>query len=67
MLTPHVVSYNAAICVRMCWKEALHLLQAMHHRLLSPDVISCNAAVSACEKGKHCKEALGLLLGGMLR
>ena len=31
------------------------------HELLTADVVSCNAAISACEKGRHWEEALGLL------
>ena len=33
----------------------------MLHRSLTPDVVSHNAAISACEKGKHWGEALRLL------
>ena len=33
----------------------------MLRRSLTPDVVSHSAAISACEKGKHWEEALGLL------
>ena len=33
----------------------------MLHRSLTPEVVSHNAAISACEKGKHWEEALRLL------
>ena len=33
----------------------------MFHRSLTPDVVSCNAAIGVCEKGKHWEEALRLL------
>ena len=33
------------------WEEALCLLQEMLHRSLTPNVVSCSAAISACEKG----------------
>ena len=32
---------------------ALGLLQEMVHQLLTPDAVSFNAAISACEKGKE--------------
>ena len=37
------------------------MLQEVVHKLLTTDVVSFNAGISACEKGKQCKEALGLL------
>ena len=37
------------------------MLDEMVHQLLRPDVVSWNATISACEKGKHWEEALGLL------
>ena len=43
------------------WEGALALLQEMVHQLLTPDVVSWNAAISACEKGKQWEGALGLL------
>ena len=33
----------------------------MLRRSLTPGVVSCNAVISASERGKHCKEALRLL------
>ena len=36
-------------------------MQEMIHRLLMPNVVSHNAAISACEKGKHWEGALRLL------
>ena len=45
----------------MQWEEALGLLQEMVHKLLTPNVVSFNAAMSACEKGKQWEGALGLL------
>ena len=64
MLTPGVVSHNAAIstCEKgRRWEEALRLLQEMLQRSLTPDVVSHSAAISACEKGKHWQGALRLL------
>ena len=43
------------------WEGALELLQEMMHQSLTPNVVSCNAAISACEKGKQWEGALGLL------
>ena len=37
------------------------LLQEMVHQLLTPNVVSWSAAVSACEKGMQWEGALGLL------
>ena len=37
------------------------MLQEVMHYLLTPNVVSRNSAISACEKGKHWEEALGLL------
>ena len=34
------------------------MLQEMIHRLLTLDVMSCNAAISACEKGEQWEAAL---------
>ena len=64
MLTPNVVSFNAAIgaCEKgKQWEEALGLLLEMAHQLLTPNVVSWSAAISACEKGKQWEGALGLL------
>ena len=33
----------------------------MLHRSLTPNVVSHNAAISACEKGRHWEETLRLL------
>ena len=49
-----MVTYTAAVCA--CeeggfWKRALGLLQDMANRLLMLDMLSCNAAVIACEHG----------------
>ena len=43
------------------WQGARELLQEMAHKLLTPDVVGFSAATSACEKGKQCEGALGLL------
>ena len=43
------------------WEGALGLLQEMVHQLLTPNVVSWSAAISACEKGKQWEGALGLL------
>ena len=43
------------------WGEALRLLHEMLHRSPTPDVVSHNAVISACEKGKHWEKALRLL------
>ena len=51
LLTPNVVSWNAAMsaCEKgKQWGGALGLLQDMVHQLLAPDVVSLNAAISAC-------------------
>ena len=40
---------------------ALGLLGVMQHCVFMPNVISYNAAISACEKGKQRQQALGLL------
>ncbi len=37
------------------------MLQEMVHQLLTPNLVSCNAAISACEKGNQWEGALGLL------
>ena len=37
------------------------MLQEMVHQLLTPGVVSFNAAISACEKGKLYEGAVGLL------
>ena len=37
------------------------MLQEMMHQLLTPEVVSCRAAASACQKGKQWEEALGKL------
>ena len=39
----------------------LALLERPACRALSPNEMSCNAAISACEQGKQCEEALRLL------
>ena len=43
--------------------HSMHLpvLSEMQQRLLDPDVISFNAAISACEKGEQWQQALGML------
>ena len=45
----------------MQWEAALGLLREMPRRSLQPDVISCSAAISACEEGVQWEAALGLL------
>merc|ERR1712107_455006 len=42
-------------------QQALQLLNQMQHRGLLPDVITYNAAISACEKGQQPQQALQLL------
>jgi len=42
-------------------QQALGLLVGMQKADLEPNVISYNAAISACEKGEQWQEALGLL------
>ena len=37
------------------------MLQEMVHQLLTPNVLSWSAAISACEKGEQWEGALGLL------
>ena len=37
------------------------MLHEMVHQLLTPNVVSFSASVSACEKGKQWEGALGLL------
>ena len=43
------------------WHEALKLLAEMQAQGLKPDVITYNAAISACGKGSQWHEALELL------
>ena len=43
------------------WERALALLDEMPQRSLEPNVISFNAAISACEKGSQWERALSLL------
>ncbi len=43
------------------WRDALRLLGAMPQQWVTPDVISFNAAISACEKGQQWGDALRLL------
>ena len=50
------------MCISACkkcgqWEKALQLLDEMQQRRLEPDVISFNAAISACEKSFHHREA----------
>ena len=45
----------------MEWERALELLEEMRERGLKPDVISCSAAISACEKGGKWQSAVELL------
>ena len=54
LLTPSVVSWNAAIsaCEKgKQWEEANGSLQEILRQLLKPDVLSWNAAISVSEKG----------------
>ena len=37
------------------------MLQEMPRRVLQPDLFSCDAVISACEKGMQWETALGLL------
>ena len=41
--------------------KVLELLENMQRKGLEPDMITCNAAISACEKGKQLDKALELL------
>ena len=43
------------------WHEALELLAEMQAQGLEPNVITYNAAISACEKGSQWQQALELL------
>ena len=48
-LVPIVITYSAAISACEKWKhweEALHLLQEMLRRSLTPNVVSCNSAMN---------------------
>jgi len=45
----------------------LHSWQIMLHRSLTPNVVRHNAAISACEKGKHWEEALRLRNTALIR
>ena len=37
------------------------MLQGIVYQFLTPDVLSCSVAISACKKGKHWEGALGML------
>ena len=53
---PDVVSLSAAISASEMFgqrEDGLGLLQEMAHQLLTPDVVSCDAAISACGNGKQ--------------
>ena len=43
------------------WERALSLRDEMRERGVTPNVISFNAAISACEKGGKWERALSLL------
>ena len=46
-----VISFNAAMNAKGGkWQRAGELLEEMSGRWLKPDLISCNAGISACEK-----------------
>ena len=45
----------------MEWERALELLEEMRERGLKPNVISCNAAMSACAKVGKWERAVELL------
>ena len=62
LLTPSVVSWDAAISARgKKWQGAIGLLQEMVHHVLTPIVVSWSAAMSTCEKDDQWEKALGLL------
>ena len=42
-------------------RELFGMLHEMGHQLLTPDVVSCIAAINACEKSKQWERAIGLL------
>ena len=53
---------NYTTCIRYSrWNEALALLDEMRHTGTVPDVITYNAAISACEKDQQHQQALHLL------
>ena len=55
LLTSNVWAWNAVISAcgkSMEWDEAFGLQGMMVHQMLAPDATSCNAVISASEKGK---------------
>ncbi len=48
-------------------EQALGLLREMRRQSVEPEGISCDAAISACEKGVPSERALDLLLRRVLR
>ena len=43
------------------WQLVFELYEEMHQKALEPDVITCSAVISACEKAKQLEQALELL------
>ena len=63
-----MLSFSAATSIS--WEIPLRILQKMYRCVVQPDVISCSAVISACEKGIKLDAAVGLLqemLGRLLR
>ena len=64
MLDVKLISMAVSALGRMRgeWRQALELLQMSKSKyIVNPDVITYNAAISACEKGRQWKRALELL------
>ncbi|CAJ1438352.1 unnamed protein product [Effrenium voratum] len=57
-----LVAYNAAISACAgAWQQALVTFATLEERQLRADIISCSAAVTACERAARWKPALALL------
>lgn len=57
---PTLISYNALISA-VGVQLALDLLEELQGIMLEPDIVTFNAAISACEKSNQWKEALALV------